>query len=491
MRPLVVATLLSVFTAAHADEVVPGRLLVRFRAPRPLDVLALDGWTARGRRRLDAQTHLLEIPGADEEATRRLAVRLGSDPAVAWAEPDRVRRPARTPDDPLLGLQWGLSQIHAQAAWDRSTGKRDLVVAVVDTGMRAHPELADRVVPGWDFISDAANAGDGNGRDPDPTDEGDADESSSGRHGVHIAGIIGAAANNGVGISGVDWACRIQPVRALGVEHGAGIDSDIADAIRWAAGLHVDGVPDNATPADVINLSFGGQGRSHTMQAAIDDAVAHGATVVAAAGNLGRDASDDSPAGLDGVNPVGAVDETGQTAHYSNWGPRLLVMAPGGLPEASGGVLSTEELPQAGFTYAYYAGTSQATAFVSAAVALMKSVDPALTPAQARLALAASADPRARCASPGKPSESGCGAGLLDLEQALAIADEQSACGAACDPGELCQGGQCAPVTGFGQPAPRADGGGCEIARGRPGAVPLAVLALGVVLLLGRRRSTV
>jgi subtilisin family serine protease len=224
------------------------------------------------------------------------------------------------------------------------------------------------------------------------------------------------------------------------------------------------------------------------MQAAIDDAVAHGTTVVAAAGNLGRDASDDSPAGLDGVITVGAVDEMGQTAPYSNWGPRLLVMAPGGLPEASGGVLSTEELPQAGFTYAYYAGTSQATAFVSAAVALMKSVVPALTPAVARLVLAASADPRARCNSPGKPSESGCGAGLLDLQQALAIADEQSACAAACGAGELCQGGQCTPVPSFGQPAPRPDGGGCEIAGGEPGAVALGALAVGVVLLLGRRR---
>ena len=128
-------------------------------------------------------------------------------------------------------------------------------------------------------------------------------------HGTHVTGILGAIANNYVGIAGVDWGCRIQPVRVLGVQAGKGADSDIVDAIRWTAGLHVDGVPDNLTPADVINLSFDGRGRSRAMQEAVDDAIAHGAAVVAAAGNEGADSGDDVPAGLNGVITVGAVND--------------------------------------------------------------------------------------------------------------------------------------------------------------------------------------
>ena len=112
-------------------------------------------------------------------------------------------------------------------------------------------------------------------------------DQSSALHGTHVAGIIAANTNNGVGVAGLDWSCQLVIVRALGISHGTGVDSDIADAIRWAAGLHVDGVPDNPHPADVINMSFGGSGFSQTMQDAVNDAVGAGAIIVAAAGNLG------------------------------------------------------------------------------------------------------------------------------------------------------------------------------------------------------------
>src|SRR5262249_39590892 len=152
--------------------------------------------------------------------------------------------------------------------------------------------------------------------DSDPTDAGNASAESSAFHGTHVAGIIGAGSDNGIGVSGVDWNCRIEPIRVLGINRGAGVDSDIADAIRWAAGIPVKGVPDNANPAQVINLSFGGAGPSRTMQEAISDATARGVVVVASAGNLGTDAKDDSPAGIADVITVGAVDENGRPAPY-------------------------------------------------------------------------------------------------------------------------------------------------------------------------------
>jgi serine protease len=421
--------LVLVAALAVPADAAPLRLLVRYTGARPL--AHLDG--GRALRRITPSTHLVEL---DE----RGAARLAADPEVLYVEPDRVRQRCDVePDDPMYPEQWGLPLVRAPAAWGRTTGSTAVTVAVLDSGILMHPELADRVVAGYDFISDASNAGDGDGRDPDPTDAGNASESSSALHGLHVTGIIGADGNNRVGVAGLDWACRIQPVRVLGVHRGTGVDSDIADALRWAAGLHVEGVPDNATPADVINLSFGGPGLSRTLQEAVDDAIARGATVVAAAGNRGVDAADDSPAALAGVISVGAVDASGRLAAYSNFGRSLALLAPGGHPGAPDGVLSTLESPTAGFTYAWYAGTSQATAFVSASVALMKAVYPALAPDEAERLLMASADPSARCS--GAPAA--CGAGLLDVDAAVALAAEQPACVPRCGAAQLCRGGAC------------------------------------------------
>src|SRR5688572_13980381 len=156
---------------------------------------------------------------------------------VASADADRI------PDDPRFHEQWALVTVRAPAAWAWTTGSARTVVAILDTGIMPHPDLQERLLPGYDFVSDRSAAADGDGRDPDPTGEG------AWKHGTPVAGIVGASTNNGVGIAGIDWACRILPVRVVGAD-GIGKTSDVADAIRWAAGLHVDGVPDNATPAD-------------------------------------------------------------------------------------------------------------------------------------------------------------------------------------------------------------------------------------------------
>src|SRR5262249_28398277 len=153
------------------------------------------------------------------------------------------------------------------------------------------------------------------------------------------------------------------------------------DAIRWSAGLHVDGVPDNANPADVINLSMAGPGRSETLQRAVDEARARGVVVVAAAGNDGADARHGSPGGLDGVITVGALDESGARTSYSNFGPSLSLWAPGG--DATGGILSTS-FADGQFGYATLAGSSQAAAFVSGAASLLRGLDPSLTPEAVR-----------------------------------------------------------------------------------------------------------
>jgi serine protease len=356
-----------------------------------------------------------------------------------------------TPNDQLYAKQWALPMIDAPMAWGRGiTGSSHVVVAVIDTGWVQHPELASRVVdpnaPGYDFVSDPANAADGDGRDPNPTDTGDSTDSSSALHGTHVAGIVGAEANNMQGVAGLDWNCKLLIVRALGVQHGTGVDSDIADAIRWAAGIHVDGVPDNKYPADVINMSFGGAGYSQTMQDAVHDAVGAGSVVIAAAGNLAVDAKGDSPAGLDGVITVGAVDESGALASYSNFGSVVALMAPGGSPlrDSSGvplGVISTIELVGSGYTYTYYAGTSQAAPFVTATVSLMKSVFPSMNAMDARRILQATANPSAKCASPSDPTVDGCGAGLVDVDAAVVQARDTYENGPSAHLGNVVHGG--------------------------------------------------
>jgi len=443
MRLLVIlaATACSLASSAHAGSFVPGRVIVRWRshevARRRVEAAVLRAPSAQARlvRTLAADRHLLETtPTA--AATEALIATLRQDPDVLYAEPDYIRQRTGdpvTPSDPLFPKQWALPMVRAQQAWSRTTGSQGVTVAIIDTGAVPHPELTDRIVGGYDFISNADNAGDGDGRDNDPTDAGDSSDASSSLHGTHVAGINAATSNNGVGVAGLDWQCNLLIVRTLGVHRGTGVDSDISDAIRWAAGLHVDGIPDNQHPAKVINMSFGGAGYSQSMQDAVHDVVDTGAIVVAAAGNLSVDAKGDSPAGLDGVITIGAVDQSGTMAAYSNYGSVVALMAPGGsplndpttgLPE---GVLSTIELAGSGFTYTYLAGTSQAAPFVAATASLMKGVHPRMTAGEARRLLTASADPSARCRNPADPTQQGCGAGLLDVDAAIVLAQQAAA----------------------------------------------------------------
>ena len=370
----------------------------------------------------------------------KLLASLRADPAVAYAEPDALLHAmAADPNDTYFEFQWNLSEqpggMRVTRAWDVTRGSGQ-VVAVVDTGITSHIDLTGNILPGYDMIDDPANARDGDGRDSDPRDEGDwtdigqcADgtpQMSSSWHGTHVAGIIAAVAGNSEGIAGIAPQAKILPVRVLGP--CGGLTSDIADAVVWASGGHVAGVPDNANPARVINLSLGGaEACPQAFQDAINTATGRGAAVVTAAGNESAQASSSNPGNCQNVINVAASGPSGALAPYSNFGSAVDVTAPGGdmtpLPGGTddsgvaGGILSTlNDGPTPAGPAAYYfsEGTSAAAPHVSAAAALlMAQMGPAATPAAVEARLKRTARP----VPGGCPA--GCGAGLADAAAAV------------------------------------------------------------------------
>ncbi|MCX7671772.1 MAG: S8 family serine peptidase, partial [Anaerolineae bacterium] len=234
-------------------------------------------------------------------------------------------------------------------------------------------------------------------------------------------GTIGAASNNGTGVAGINWQSLILPVRVLGRCGGA--ISDIADGMRWAAGLPVPGAPANSHPARVINLSLGGLGTcGTTYQDAIHAIVAAGATVVVAAGNSNADAGLYRPANCDDVITVAATNRNGSRASYSNFGSVVEISAPGGetMSTSANGVLSTLNTGTQGpvaATYAYYQGTSMAAPHVAGVASLLYSLNPGLTPAQI-LAILQSTVTHFPAGSTCNTSD--CGAGIVNAGAAVA-----------------------------------------------------------------------
>lgn len=326
------------------------------------------------------------------DAMENLARAFEADAAVRYADPVRrvVAHAGRTPNDPYFGEQWALASIRAANAWSLGTGSSGVTVAVVDTGILPHPDLAGRVLPGYDFISDADNARDGNGRDADARDEGDwtgdgdcggVGAQDSFFHGLFVAGLIAANTDNGTGIAGVDWSAKILPVRALG--KCGGTFEDVLAGVRWAAGLPVDGAPLNPNPAKVINLSLGGPGTcAGAIQEAIDEALAQGTVIVASAGNESEEAANFAPGNCSGVINVAALARSGERASYSNFGARVDVAAPGGDIDTDGAIVSTSNTGTtvpAEPTYDFAMGTSFAAPLVSGTVSLMLARNPNLT----------------------------------------------------------------------------------------------------------------
>jgi len=470
----------------------------------------------------DASVVVLDAPLPLSEA-KALAARLASDPAVEYAEPDVMLRPLATPNDAnFMTRQWNLfppsasysgtvvvpmgqpavPNVVAPAtgganlpnAWEVTTGAATVVIAIIDTGIVNHPDLNDaglatlntyvpgpggRFLPGYDFVSadTVPNAGqffsanDGDARDNNPADPGDAvnagekqafpecefvggninTNTPSSWHGTHSAGIAAGTTNNTAGIAGIGWNVKVLPVRALGKCGGA--VSDIADAIRWAAGLTVTGVPANPTAnvAKVISIGAGtasGTACSPALQTAIDAAIGAGSVVIAAAGNDGEFAMS-SPANCVGVVSVTAHVINGENANYSNIGPvggtgaaLPTISAAGGGSPASLGALGPIDnpnwdgfyiwsttpsgggAPTAPLIYAGIIGTSAAAAQVAGVAALIKSKAANATPAMISSALTTSVQPFPDVSScaPGRVWAGRCGAGMLDATRALQAA---------------------------------------------------------------------
>jgi len=364
---------------------VPGEAIVRFKPDasvvRMRALSAADGegtvrsvlaarasaLGARTGRRLEAgaavgeRMQVVREAGAD---AAELARRLAADPEVEFAEPNGRMRRLAPPNDPLYPAtapgvrprgpdsgQWYLrapdstikSAIDIETAWNRTRGSASVVVAVLDTGVRPeHPDLTGRLLGGYDFVSNATVANDGGGRDADPSDPGDfvtsteagvvpfdgCEASSSSWHGTATASLVGAATDNNTGMAGAAPGARVLPVRVLGKCYGE--DADIQAAMRWAAGISVAGVPDNPNPARVINMSLGGGGAcSPSYQAVVDEIVARGVMIVAAAGNSAGEPVG-SPANCRGVVGVAALRHAGSKVGFSDLGPEIAIAAPGG-----------------------------------------------------------------------------------------------------------------------------------------------------------------
>lgn len=409
--------------ASGTGNIVPGEIVVKFRSEtntQNLRNLSVGGRSLQRVRSLGVPQTALYRTELDKRGTLALIDELSARPDVLWAEPNALRSIAKTPNDELYPFQWHYEAMNLPAAWDITDGTGgNVTVAVVDTGSLAHPDLQGVFVGGYDFVSDAIEAGDGGGYDADPTDLG------QDFHGTHVAGTVAARSNNGSGVAGVSWGARVLPVRALGVT-GSGSLTDIVNGVLWAAGEPVAGVPTNPNPAQVINLSLGGEGSCGQLeQEAFDRVRAKGVTVVVAAGNEDSDASLYAPANCSGVIVVGATGPQGERAPYSNYGARVQVMAPGGDNNQTlsvqgetfpAGVLSTLGDGVGGYTYGFYEGTSMATPHVAGLVALILAQEPGLDPDTVLARLQDSATPLSdeACGQPG-----GCGAGLVDAAAAL------------------------------------------------------------------------
>lgn len=352
-----------------------------------------------------------------------LMAQIAADPAVAHVEVDAMMRPVRdiqaparmaptevltgAPNDPYYAkYQWHFNSstggADVEKAWSLADGN-GIVVAVLDTGITQHPDLDMSLADaGYDFINDAFVSGrDTDGRVPGGWDTGDwtttepwlsecTDASNpaepSSWHGTHVSGTVAELTNNGAGMAGVAHNARVLPVRVLG--HCGGYTSDIADGIVWASGGHVDGVPDNQHPAQVINMSLGGGGvcsASDVTGKAIAGAISRGTTVVVAAGNSNADSANFSPASCPGAITVGANGITGKRTFYSNYGSVVAIAAPGGgvfKNDAGSGEQANPEgfvwsainggdTTPADATYGGMAGTSQATPHVTGVVAMI------------------------------------------------------------------------------------------------------------------------
>ena len=427
---------------ASRPRFVPGRLVVKFRAetkaaatPTTLSLTGMDYrredaladgaeiWTLATADALQGQS-LAEQERLTEAAVKALRER--GD--VEYAQLDYYLEYAAEPVDELYPLQWNLHAIGMPEAWLSleygATSTGNVKIAVLDTGRLEHPDLSTRWGAGADF---GYQPDSGVVSDPDPTSTG------SWHHGLHVAGILGARWDS-QGIAGICKDCPLMPVKISSVENKP-IMTSVARAIRWAV--------DNG--ARVINMSFGTAPEEDVqcveaplIQQAITYAIDSGVVVVAAAGNEHTDPANVTPASCQGVLTVGATQPNGQLAAYSNRGPGISLVAPGGGPDVYGngvgcvdpfplapynglgGVVSDWAISKVGpligpsdYCHRYLSGTSMAAPHVAGVAALLLAQRPFWTVEQVKQRILSTTHPVAGCPS------TQCGAGMLDAGKAV------------------------------------------------------------------------
>ncbi len=358
--------------------------------------------TKRMKRIPNVNVYQLELP--KDVTVEEMIYVMSQNPDIEYVEPNYIAHITVTPDDTFFEFQYALfnsgqeigipgsphgrdrADIKATSAWDETKGDEGIVIAVIDTGIDLeHPDIRDEISStGRDFVNDDFDATDDNG------------------HGTHVAGIAAASTDNGEGIAGVAWNCRVLPIKSMD-EEGSGYYSWIIEGIEWAV--------DNG--ADVINLSLGGDVPSQGLEDAVRYAFQEGVVVVAAAGN-----DSDSvlyPGAYDAYClAVAATDYDDLRPDWSNFGPEVDVAAPG---ERILSLVPTWFWEPGAFPYAFGSGTSAATPHAAGLAALIKSIKPWLTVSEIMNVIRYSADDVNSVDYPG--NDEYIGYGRINMEKAL------------------------------------------------------------------------
>ncbi|HEX7196396.1 MAG TPA: S8 family serine peptidase, partial [Candidatus Limnocylindria bacterium] len=345
--------------STRAGEVVPGEVVVKWRdSGRGPEVARARGLAVVAELGAAGQGHP-SVLSTEGRAVADVLAELRADPAVAYAEPNYVVELAEDAtvaavavNDPKTAGQYSLDQMRVRDAWALSKGGSG-IVAVLDTGVQAnHRDLQGRVLSGYDFVNNDSNAADDNG------------------HGTWVAGIIAANANDGYGIAGISWKDKILPVKTM-TREGSGDTADLTSGIIWAANHG----------ATVINMSVGGFPSSQYVQDAINYAWNKGAVLVAAAGNNGRQERF-FPASFGNVISVSATQVNDEFAHWSSYGDKVDVSAPGASVQTTNCTVCTYADHDSWGDHTYISGTSFATPNVAGVVALIRGRNPGWTPSQ-------------------------------------------------------------------------------------------------------------
>jgi len=346
------ATVGSAQTAAEAKDYIADEIIVKFKkgvSQNAMSALHKENEAYVKETSQYGGYQVVKVKGSVEKAVKEY----NKSGYVEYAEPNYIYHATSYPvptNDPYYSSQWGLHKIQAPQAWSHATGK-NTVIAIIDTGVQVnHPDLAGKVINGYDFVDRDWTPQDGNG------------------HGTHCAGIAAAITNNGRGIAGAAPDAQILAVRVLN-NSGSGTLAAVADGIRYAADYG----------ADVISLSLGGSSGATTLQQAVDYAWSKGAVVVAAAGNSGNTAPH-YPAYYANAIAVASTDSNDNKSYFSTYGSWVDVAAPGS------SIISTYPTS----TYATLSGTSMATPYVAGVAALLK--EQGRSNSQIRAAIQNSAD---------------------------------------------------------------------------------------------------